>query len=70
MRTIHGTENVGLLLHVCELLIQYRIAMLVTETRALAGYKYCVCPRCGATLDREYMEYCDRCGQRLAWKLF
>ncbi len=28
------------------------------------------CPRCAATLEREYMNYCDRCGQKLDWKHF
>lgn len=27
-----------------------------------------VCPRCGSTLEREYQNFCDRCGQRLGWK--
>ena len=27
-----------------------------------------VCPRCMATMDREYQPYCDRCGQALDWK--
>ena len=27
-----------------------------------------VCPRCMATLNREYQYYCDRCGQALDWK--
>lgn len=29
-----------------------------------------VCPRCGISLEREYQNYCDRCGQRLNWKDF
>jgi uncharacterized paraquat-inducible protein A len=29
---------------------------------------YYVCPRCDITLDREFMAYCDRCGQCLNWK--
>ena len=29
-----------------------------------------VCPRCELTLEREYMAYCDRCGQCLGWKAF
>ena len=28
---------------------------------------YPVCPGCGCTLEREYQNYCDRCGQRLDW---
>lgn len=26
-----------------------------------------VCPRCGRTLEREYMAYCCSCGQCLSW---
>lgn len=29
-----------------------------------------VCPACKVTLEREYQNYCDRCGQRLGWKGF
>jgi len=29
-----------------------------------------VCPRCHCTLEREYIAYCDRCGQRLSWDDF
>ena len=25
-------------------------------------------PSCHVTLDREFMAYCDRCGQRLDWE--
>lgn len=27
-----------------------------------------VCPRCHITLEREFLAYCDRCGQHLGWK--
>ena len=41
----------------------------VTKSRTyLEGYTYPVCPRCGRSLEREYMSYCDRCGQCLAWE--
>ena len=26
-----------------------------------------VCPGCGCTLEREYQNFCDRCGQMLDW---
>lgn len=32
------------------------------------GTIFPVCPRCRCSLDREYMNYCDRCGQHLNWK--
>ena len=28
------------------------------------------CPRCHLTMDREYMSFCDRCGQKLDWTNF
>ena len=28
------------------------------------------CPGCGITLEREYQNFCDRCGQRLNWNHF
>lgn len=32
------------------------------------GMGYYVCPRCRMTLEREFIAYCDRCGQHLGWK--
>ena len=32
------------------------------------GHAYYICPRCNLTLDREFMAYCDRCGQHLGWR--
>lgn len=26
-----------------------------------------ICPGCGCTLEREFQNYCDRCGQKLSW---
>lgn len=49
----------------------YRIPLLVTERRIFAsGDSYPVCPRCGRTIVREYMCFCDRCGQKLNWQFF
>lgn len=31
---------------------------------------YPICPRCGSTLPREYMRFCDRCGQKLSWFVY
>ena len=30
-------------------------------------FSYPVCPHCHITMEREYQNYCDRCGQRLDW---
>jgi len=50
----------------------YRRPMEVSEIhafRAASGETgYPVCPRCGRTMEREYMSFCSRCGQRLDWE--
>lgn len=49
----------------------YRFPMQVKEIlqiRPNDGYP--VCPRCDCTIDREYMHFCDRCGQCLGWNVF
>ena len=49
--------------------ISYRTPMEVTRILKLkSGNLYPVCPRCKITVDREYMKFCDRCGQRLDWR--
>lgn len=49
----------------------YRIPVQVRKMRQLLnGDCYPICPRCSRTLDREYMHFCDRCGQRLAWEMY
>ena len=34
------------------------------------GERYPICPRCGCMLTREYMRFCDCCGQKLEWSSF
>ena len=47
----------------------YRQQMTVTEAMVFSdGYCYYVCPRCNVTVEREFMAFCDRCGQHLGWK--
>ena len=49
----------------------YREAMTVIEIVVWQdGCTFPVCPRCDSILDREYMLFCDNCGQRLKWKGF
>lgn len=31
---------------------------------------YSVCPACGYAMEREYQNYCEVCGQHLAWNQF
>lgn len=51
--------------------LSYRIPHPVTRVRQLCrGASYPVCPRCDSNLDREYVRFCDRCGQRLQWAAF
>lgn len=33
-----------------------------------SGEAYPVCPRCGNLLVRDYMCFCNECGQKLNWK--
>ena len=49
--------------------LSFRIPMAVTEIVHFSrlGASYPRCPRCRSDLDREYMSFCDRCGQRLDW---
>ena len=49
--------------------LQYRQPMQVRElARYRSGGTFPVCPRCGSAMEREYQNYCDRCGQRLGWR--
>lgn len=49
----------------------YRRPMMVRELMVFPDMKqetsFYVCPRCRLTIEREFMGYCDRCGQRLDW---
>lgn len=48
-----------------------RSPMAVVDILLLkSGDAYPVCPRCSVSLDREFVNFCDRCGQRLSWKGF
>lgn len=51
--------------------LSYRLPMAVSEIRVFHKHDgYPVCPRCRRTLEREYMHFCDRCGQNLMWTRF
>lgn len=51
--------------------ITYRTPLPVTKV-ILYNHDnpYPVCPRCARSMEREYMSFCDRCGQKLNWDLF
>ncbi len=50
------------------LVASYRSSMRIKEAMILGdGYIYFCCPRCSVTLNREYLSFCDRCGQKLDW---
>lgn len=46
----------------------YRKALRVNKQIRLQSHTYPVCPRCGIILEREYVKFCDNCGQKLDWK--
>lgn len=49
--------------------LSYRYPEKVTKIFLLPnGLSFPICPKCKSTLEREYMRYCDRCGQCLDWK--
>ena len=48
----------------------YRTPMQVTKLRKFRTTAYYICPRCNITIEREFMSYCDRCGQCLGWKQY
>lgn len=60
-------------LPVCRQLL-YRHAMAVVEIHMFpqchGAPAYPVCPRCRRTMEREYMPFCSRCGQKLDWRCF
>lgn len=49
--------------------VSYRIPRPVTSgLQYPSGDIYPLCPRCDRSLDREYMEFCNCCGQHLSWR--
>ena len=54
-----------------QLLMTYRTPMMVKDMVAFYYFPednvYYRCPRCQELLPREFMAYCDRCGQCLDW---
>ena len=51
--------------------VAYRVPLPVTKVIVYADdTAYPLCPRCESAIEREYMSFCDRCGQKLNWNLF
>ena len=51
--------------------LSYRITRQVVQIRSFRAFGSCpVCPRYRANLEREYMSYCNCCGQRLGWDTY
>ncbi len=47
------------------------VVEIISFRCAFGGHSdYYVCPACHVTLAREFMAYCDCCGQRLDWKKY
>lgn len=52
-------------------MLSYRSPKLVRYVLQMDnGSTYPICPRCNCSLEREFVSFCDRCGQRLGWGLF
>lgn len=68
----HETPNH--LLGIEERDFSFRIPMPVQEVHVYPSIPdrpaFPVCPKCGQVLDREYLQYCSNCGQRLSWTLY
>ena len=48
----------------------YRTPIQVTHLHRFRDTDYYICPRCNTTMEREFMPFCDRCGQCLSWKYY
>ena len=57
-----------------QLLMTYRVPMMVKDLVAFYQFPeddvYYLCPRCQELLPREFIAYCDRCGQCLDWRKY
>lgn len=51
--------------------LEYRIPKKINKRICFKnGDVYSICPGCERILDREYMAFCDCCGQKLSWRGF
>ena len=74
MSTVVKQRKIRLPADCMETALQYRKAMKVCEIMVFPEMRgepaMPVCPRCETTMEREYMAYCDCCGQCLDWSGF
>ncbi len=62
-------EDIGILKEMASFQIPMKVNEMVRfQTYAHQYDLYYICPRCKISLERDFMSYCDRCGQRLDWK--
>lgn len=51
--------------------VSYRIPLPVAKVIVYAdNTAYPLCPRCDSAIEREYVFFCNQCGQKLNWNLF
>lgn len=66
--TVASDLTLMMVLFACNISASYRKAQRVDEVLMTDyGQAFPVCPRCKISMEREFMSYCDRCGQRLDW---
>ena len=48
--------------------LTYRLPRKIRMKRRYPnGAVFALCPRCNTPLSRDYLPYCDQCGQQLTW---
>ena len=68
MKTKADSQQITVSLHFLLSLTHFRIPQTVSDLMVFPDTSFFVCPQCGVTLVREFMNYCDRCVQRLDWR--
>ena len=54
-------------------LLVYQKSRIVWQHKTISSpfgdTSYYICPKCGILLEREFVHYCDECGQKLDWHI-
>ena len=50
--------------------VKYQFALITEAVVYYDRSAYFRCPNCKTTLERDFQQYCDRCGQKLKWPSF